>query len=569
MKPIPKGAWQYAVLLFILFAIAVIAARTTLDYLADRMEDRQYEQALKGTMWAVWALTMGFMFIAGAFGLWAIQFSSEAESARRLGIFVEDMSYLRDGLVSLDRKGRIMATNPAFKLLAPGATRAHTLPDVFPCLKPDDIQALTVADVPREAERDAEVPAGVRTLRFRSQPSAGLRLILISDVTSQKAEETRRQQIARFQLVGRLARGVAHDFNNILCSIAGHASLLLRLKPGSEDTARFLQTIARESERGTVLAGHLLDLTQMGGVGKPTDRIGDHLEKAADLLRSGLPTEWELQTQISENLPPAPLSGLQIEQAVSNLGILLSDALSVPGILRISASPPGTDPLTHVPSRFGSVIMLCALNRGATSPSGEPVETTAPDDRTTAEDAGILQSVVRTMVEEVGGSFHMLRFPDGSLCCRIALPTVSQDLVDSVADEPPQELRAYLAGWTILVARAPRHPLPIERHLQAMGITVRVVDDVVSALSGLDPDHAPDAMVWIKSMLGRESEGLLRAIIKLCPAAGIVVMTDDPAAEPAALADAVVFVPIQATMARVAEALLEAKALAATRQRRA
>ncbi len=568
MKPIPRGAWQYAVLLVILFAIAVIAARSTLDYLVDRIEDRQYELALKGTTWAVWALTMGFMFIAGAFGLWAIQFSAEAESARRLGIFVEDMSYLRDGIVSLDRKGRIMASNPAFKILAPGAARNHTLAEVFPGLKPDDVEALTATDSPTEVERDAEIATGVRTLRFRSQPSAGLRLILISDVTSQKAEETRRQQIARFQLVGRLARGVAHDFNNILCSIAGHASLLLRLKPGSEDTTWFLQTIARESERGTVLAGHLLDLTQMGGVGKPTARVGEHLDKAADLLRSGLSSDWEIHTDIADDLPAVPLSGLQIEQALSNLGILVSDAMATPGILKITASLPGPDPLIHVPNRFGIVILLCALNRGATSPEGEAEETVPHDNRTSTEDTGVLQSVVRTMVEEVGGAFRMLRFPDGSLCCRISLPAVSPAIVAAEAGEPPQELRAYLAGWTVLVARPPRRPLPLEQHLQAMGITVRVVEDVVTALSGLDPERAPDGMIWVKSILGAESDGLLRAILKLCPASGIVVLTDDPAAETPSLAGSVVFVPTRATLARIAEALLEAKALAATRHRR-
>ena len=90
-------------------------------------------------------------------------------------------------------------------------------------------------------ERESEQSTGNKTFRFRSQPSSelhslGLRLIQISDVTLIRKQQQRQRQFARLQLVGNIAHGVAHDFNNILCSIAGYASLLGHLMPVRVDS---------------------------------------------------------------------------------------------------------------------------------------------------------------------------------------------------------------------------------------------------------------------------------------------------------------------------------------------
>ncbi|MFH0880883.1 MAG: hypothetical protein V2A34_14300, partial [Lentisphaerota bacterium] len=62
---------------------------------------------------AILALTMGFLFLAGALGLWAIRSTSERESRRRIGRFVDAMDYLSDGLIALDRKGHMTGSNPS------------------------------------------------------------------------------------------------------------------------------------------------------------------------------------------------------------------------------------------------------------------------------------------------------------------------------------------------------------------------------------------------------------------------------------------------------------------------
>ena len=111
MKFLPKEAWRYAFLLIILFAIAAVTVHEILEYLREPLSAEHF----RVISFLMSALTLGFMLIAGAFGLWAIRFSAEAESRRRIGRFVDAMDYLSDGILTLDGKGQITGSNPVFE----------------------------------------------------------------------------------------------------------------------------------------------------------------------------------------------------------------------------------------------------------------------------------------------------------------------------------------------------------------------------------------------------------------------------------------------------------------------
>ncbi|MDP2990123.1 MAG: hypothetical protein Q8O57_06105, partial [Kiritimatiellota bacterium] len=229
MTFLPKSAWRYAILIIILFAIVAVASMTIISYLQDQITEQTATETIKQLSIAIWALTMGCMFLAGALGLWAIRSTAEIEGRRRIGRFVDTMDYMSDGLMAIDGKGHVRGSNPAARKLVPHtlpANKAVMLRDVFACLTEQDMHQLLDPLQPREIEKGCVYSHGLRTLRFRSQPSEGLMLILISDITTHHSQEIRKRQIAQLQIIGRLAAGVAHDFNNILCAISGHATLL-------------------------------------------------------------------------------------------------------------------------------------------------------------------------------------------------------------------------------------------------------------------------------------------------------------------------------------------------------
>jgi len=559
MRFFRREVWSYAVLLIILFCIASLATRATISYVESLLPpgaDTDIASAL------IWALTLGFMLIAGAFGLWAIKFSAESETRRRIGRLVDAMDYLSDGLLVVDRKGRITGSNPAAtKLLMSTPTDRQSLQDILPSLSAEDSSLLTETREPNEVECSSANDNGPQLLRLRSQPSDDLIIIVISDITKMNAQRLHSRQMARLQLIGQLARGVAHDLNSLLSGISGHASLLPRLRPGTAEMARSLEAITQASEQGVTLAGHLLELAQPVTLRQTTDAMAEHVTSAIAVLRDALPANWRVEESIEEQVPPVSLSGIQIEQIVLNLGLLAADVVGTPGILKVSVGQPGAKALFNVGSRFGAVILITAGTQDSISFS-EPGDNTVVD---VSRESGVIQSVIHSMIEEAGGTLYNLTAPDRTIIYRVALPRRTFAAKEQVTGLP-DEMKAYLSSWTVLFARPARSYGVLDRRLTELGVRLTSVDSVISALARIEEDKNIDVMILDKYLLGQEAKGLLKAILKLQPMAGIVVLCDDPASESEGLSPDVIFVEAHADPNKAIVSLVEARNLALRRK---
>lgn len=558
MKPFRTQVWSYAVLLIILFAIASLAVWQTISYLERNIAHDEFRIAAA----TVWVLTLGFMSIAGAFGLWAIKFSTETESRRRIGRLVDSMYYLSDGLIAVDKKARITGSNPSARSMAKAELAGHeTLKEAFQCLSAEDVALLLSKTGPNEVERESELTGGRQVLRFRAQQSEGLTLVLISDVTTMNAQRQRQRQIARLQLIGQIARGVAHDFNKLLCEISGHASLLTRVPPGSPEMTRSVGTITREIERGISLAGHLLELARPDIAGRSTDATAEHVEIAAGVLRDSLPEEWNVKTTIQQDIPTVGLTGMQVEQLVLNLGLLAAGATSRPGTLHVVAGTPGSTHLFDVSAVFAGVILISAAK-----PDVIIAGNSQKDVRDTSDESGVILSVIRSMIEEAGGIVDVLLGADKSPIYRICLPrgNVPSDAED--VDDLPGDLAAYVAPWSVLLAAPAREHGVWQTRLRKIGVKVEFIENITSALARIENGRNLDAMVIDRYLLGQEAGGLLKAILKLCPSAGIVVLCDDPQSESEGLSSKIVFLQARAGQRKFLTALIEAKGLASRRQ---
>ena len=559
---IPRGAWLYAVLLIVLFCIAAIAVGTTLSYLEDRVTDPQYEQVVRATSVAIWALTMGFMFLSAAFGLWTVRFAAQAETAHRIGVFVEEMSYLPDGLVSLDKRTRISASNPAFKALFPNGGKEALLTEVLPGLAPADLARLRDSDHPTELEVEAPSDGGRRTYRLRSLPSAGLWLVMISDITAHKAEELRRRQTARLQLIGRIASGVAHDIGAMLTTITGYSGFLARARGLAPDLAGAAAAIMRETGRASQLATHLIELTHAADNDSRIAQVDPCLHRAAELLRLGLSPEWQVDLRIAPSLPPVPLSGIQLEQAVLNAGLLIADSAPSPQVICISADSASEADRTRPPGSGLAVTILVLLG----APTGVADASSSLSDVRFTE-TGAIESVLRMLIEGAGGILDTVRLPDGARGYRLALPPACQSSAASQAEVAREELRSYASRWKILLARPRRMGDQLEQSLRAAGLAVQSVADVAGALARIEAAPQPDVLLWDVRLLGTEPAGLLQAVVKLRPEAALNVLGELPEnVRPRMLKD-VVALPDNPSAPAVIRAIAEARTLAAQRRR--
>ncbi len=549
-----RDALRIGILLTILFAIAAVAVRATLVVIAELPGARPETTAL--ISFGILAITFAFMCIAGATGIWVIRFSVSRESRRRVGRFVDELAAIHDGLMTVDRQARVIGSNPSLRRLASKPIHElESIKSVFPCLGDADAALLLNSGETQEIEQICQSTGVTRTLRFRSQPAEDMHVIFVSDITHHRAEGQRREQIARFQLVGRIARGVAFDFNNLLCGIASHGALLRRMRPGagSDELLQSAAVITREAERGITLSRHLMDLSHSGMAGLPTDRLEQYSGRAAELLRIGLSPAWSVTLEADSAFDPVSLSGIQIEQVILNLGLLSADSLARPGVIRITVNKPGPDHLLNVNRTYAAILLI-----SASADAGAPPSIPASDQASRSEsESGIILSVVRAMVEECGGSLECFSQGPEQTLFRVLLPHVRF----SSALEPETELLAFLSGLTILLAgrkEVTDHILTIIGTPEKT--VIHEIHDSIGLLMKAETDPGVDVILIDQSLIGHESEAFLRALMKLRPQAGIVILQDERAGEPL-YARGVISLAANVKTAELASAIIEAKGL--------
>ena len=191
-----------------------------------------------------------------------------------------------------------------------------------------------------------------------------------------------------------------------------------------------------------------------------------------------------------------------------------------------------------------------------------------PDTLQTSERkaTGLLESVVTSMLQQAGGKLDSQSTPNGIPVYRVLLPHATAEDLDDQGEDLPIGLEAYIAGWQVLVCQEANASPQLQRYLKSATVTVENAASIVDALSRIESGTDLAAILINREMLGEESEGLLRAIIKLCPQAGLVVQDAQEATEQHHTSDLVV-VPTDAPPAQVLRAMIEARSLARARHR--
>lgn len=97
-------------------------------------------------------------------------------------------------------------------------------------------------------------------------------------------------------------------------------------------------------------------------------------------------------------------------------------------------------------------------------------------------------------------------------------------------------------------------------------MAVTVAEDIVSVLQHVEADRELSAIVCDRRVLGEEADALLRAIIKLRPRAGLVVLCNAPESMLASLKSDIVFEPLDAAPETILQALLHSREMAGARK---
>lgn len=157
----------------------------------------------------------------------------------------------------------------------------------------------------------------------------------------QKEVESRMARIERMDVLGAMAGGVAHDFNNILVAILGYSGigrLAARGKDGSPRLAGYFEEIELAGERAKALAHQLLTFSRGGRTTVQEVDAAKAIEEAIELIGVTFPRSLILSTKIADDLPPLLIERSQLLEVVMNLCANARDALVKEGEVRVTAA---------------------------------------------------------------------------------------------------------------------------------------------------------------------------------------------------------------------------------------
>lgn len=166
------------------------------------------------------------------------------------------------------------------------------------------------------------------SLRGSNIPYKGneVRVTEFRDITERRqAEEERKQledqlmKVQRMEVIGTLAGGVAHDFNNILSAILGNVDLARNLTPTTSPTAKLLDKALTAIQRATLLVNQILAFSRQEDTKRQLLRVAPIIKEAIKLLRPLLPSTIEIIQHIQDDIRPILADPTQIHQILMNL----------------------------------------------------------------------------------------------------------------------------------------------------------------------------------------------------------------------------------------------------------
>jgi len=160
---------------------------------------------------------------------------------------------------------------------------------------------------------------------------------LFRDITTQRRLEEQLRQSQKMEAIGQLAGGVAHDFNNILTVIHGHASLLLSSEL-NDSAARSAQQITQAAERAAALTRQLLTFSRRQLIQPRKLDMNRIVSNMTDLLGRLLGEDVSLQLNYCSSPAMVEADAGMMEQVLLNLSVNARDAMPKGGKLAVRIS---------------------------------------------------------------------------------------------------------------------------------------------------------------------------------------------------------------------------------------
>ena len=384
---------------------------------------------------------------------------------------------------------------------------------------------------------------------FDDHGSVNAALGILRDNTARRDLNKQFIQAQKMEVLGTLAGGVAHDFNNMLGIILGYTEMMMDGMAVGSAQRRDAQSIFHTAQRAAALTQQLLIFSRKQALQPQVVDLSELIVGVDPMLRRLIGENIKLETIPEPDLGPVEADPCQIEQVLMNLTINARDAMPGGGIISIETSNAhvaGGDP-AHPGIPEGKYSVLCVRDTGGgmseelMSKIFDPFFTTKPAGQGTGLGLATCQGIVRYW----RGRLEVESRLGAGTTFRVYLPCLAQTVVatrEQAAGGPPprgdetilvvEDEPGLLAlttivlqrqGYTVLKASNGREALALVHQRHGRGMDLVITDMVMPEMGGkmmADWLHAIDPSMKILFTTGYsdwDREGAIDATMEFIP----------------------------------------------------
>ena len=389
--------------------------------------------------------------------------------------------------------------NPVFEFAADGRLTycneaAQQMAQVLKKQRPAEFLPPDVAEIVRDclatgqSKLRQETRSGDRTISWSLFPILPSQVVhcYAHDVTERLNLEAQFRQAQKMESIGRLAGGVAHDFNNILTVIQGHAGLLESGLVAPHRVTESASEITKAAERAANLTRQLLTFSRKQRMQLGLVDLNEAVSNLSGMIGRLIGEDVELHVHFSTRPPVARADLGMIDQVLLNLAVNARDAMPAGGHLTVrleTLTLAAADLLRHAEGRIGSFACLsvtdtgCGMNDEVLAHIFEPFFTT----KDVGKGSGLGLATVYGIAQEHAGWIEVTSALGQGSTFRVYLP-----LVDAPPPPPlsPKEPSVPQRGHETILVVEDEPPVRelVCRVLRSFGYKVLVAESGVAAM---------------------------------------------------------------------------------------
>jgi two-component system cell cycle sensor histidine kinase/response regulator CckA len=458
---------------------------------------------------------------------------------------------MMDAFVRIDMTGRIQEANRAYHALLGYSeeellerTNGDLTPEKWHALEADMIaEQVLVSGHSRVYEKEYRrkdgtlFPVELRTFLLRDDTGQPVGMwAIVRDITERRRAEEEKaklesqlRQSQKMESVGRLAGGVAHDFNNMLSVILGYAELIKARLMDDDPLLRDIQAIEKAAGHSRDVTRQLLALSRKQIIEPRLMSLNDLITSSQNTLSRLIGEDIDLRFYPEDDLQLINFDPTQVDQILVNLVVNARDAMPDGGRLTIETANIHLDEAycrNHLGFKPGHYVLLglsddgVGMDKELQSHLFEPFFTT----KEVGEGTGLGLATVYGMVKQNGGFINVYSEPGQGSTFKIYIPSAGEQ--EKKIQETEEVPMAYGAGIVLLVEDEEMVREVAKEILEEIGYTVLAAATPQEAVSLCEnKDTIIDLLLTDVVMPGMSGKELKKAVEVIRPGIKVLFMS--------------------------------------------